>query len=181
MCNLCEPRRRSPCPSTRAQTCPWASPEGSWTRPPRFLPAPGSRSPRPGRASAGPPRLAPARGPPGPAALLPAPGRRVCAPRAPWTGALQGTRRCLTRRGPRPHEKRSCLSTAMAGLPRSGRKCARQGRRVREPQVGETGLAREDPPGRLGLPAPHPPGQSPGLSSAFLCSSYLVLPIAVVD
>ena len=130
-----------------------------WTRSPRFLPAPGSRSPRPGPASAGPPRLAPRTGAAGPAALLPRPGRRVCAPRAPWTGVLQGTRRCLTRRGPRPHEKRSCLSTAMAGLPRSGRKCAREGRRVREPQVGGTGLAREDPPGRLGLPAP--PGSEP--------------------
>ena len=107
-----------------------------------------------------------ARGPRGPTALLPAPGTPGLRSARPLDGALAGDtqgpqpfRSCLTRRGPRPQEKRSWLSTAMSGLPRSGRKCAREGRRVREPQVGRTGLPRE--PTRLGGWGSPPPGSEP--------------------
>ena len=67
----------------------------------------------------------------------------------------------------------------MSGLPRSGRKCAREGRRVREPQVGKTGLARE--PTRLGGWGSPPPGSEPRPQLRFFRALItFIFPIVVV-
>lgn len=167
-------------PLHRGTKVPRASPEGSLDVTAPLHPSPGKPQPPPAptRRLQDPAPRSPL-GDRGAHGLLPAPGTPGLRSARPWTGrtrrhagppALSGAALPAGARGPR---KRSGLSTAMSGLPRSGRKCAREGGGSESPKLAGLDCPGADPPRRLGLPAPRSGAQaSPVLS----CSNYLCFP-----
>ena len=102
----------------------------------------------------------------------PRPGRRVCAPRAPWTGLLRGTRRApgpygaalpAGDRGPKKREA-GLAPACLASLGLAGNARAKGGG-SESPKMAGLGWPGSRPAWAAG--APRPPCLSPGLSCAF--------------